>query len=65
VATSRFIPELVQKFRLTTMLEIRASDSDVTLFVAGQIDLLPGFVRRSGELQKAIQDGISTAVDDM
>ena len=47
------------------MLEIRASDSDVRFFVVGQMDLLPGFIRRSGELQKAIQDGISTAVDSM
>jgi Cdc6-like AAA superfamily ATPase len=65
MATSRFIPELVQKFSLTPILEIRASDSDVRLFVAGQMDLLPRFIQRSGELQKAIQDGISTAVDGM
>ena len=65
MATSRFIPELVQKFSLAPKLEIRASDSDVRLFIAGQMDLLPGFVQRSGELQKAIQIGISTAVDGM
>ncbi|MCJ1474762.1 hypothetical protein MMC13_003422 [Lambiella insularis] len=65
MATSRFIPELEQKFSLTPMLEIRASDADVRRFVAGQMHLRPRFVQRNNELQKAIEDGISTAVDGM
>ena len=65
MATSRFIPEVMQQFNLSPMLEIQASDSDVKLFVASQMYLLPEFVHRDGELQTAIQDGISTAVEGM
>ena len=65
MATSRFIPEVVQNFNLSPMLEVRASASDVKRFVAGQIYLFSGFVQRDSKLQNAIQDGISTAVDGM
>lgn len=65
MATSCFIPEAMQQFTLSPTLEVRADDSDVRRFVEGQMDLLPRFVQRNGELQKAIQDGISTAVDGM
>ncbi len=65
MATSRFIPEVVQRFNLSSMLEVRASGSDVKRFVAGQIYRLPRCVQRDNDLQKAIQDGISTAVDGM
>jgi AAA domain len=65
MATSRFIPEVVQNFNLSPMLEVRASTPDVKRFVAGQIYLLSGFVQRDSKLQNAIQDGISTAVDGM
>lgn len=65
MATSRFIPEVEQKFSLSPRLEIRASASDVKRFVAGQIYRLPGCVQREDELQKAVQDKISVAVDGM
>jgi AAA domain/Heterokaryon incompatibility protein (HET) len=65
MATSRFIPEVMQQFNLSPMLEVRASDSDVKLFIAGQMYLLPEFVQRDSQLQTAIQDGISTAVEGM
>jgi hypothetical protein len=65
MATARFIPEVMQQFSLSPSLEIQASDSDVKLFVAGQMYLLPEFVQRDGELHKAIQDGISTSADGM
>jgi len=65
MATSRFIPEVMQQFNLSPMLEVRASDFDVKLFVVSQIYLLPEFVHRDSELQTAIQDGISTAVEGM
>ena len=47
------------------MLEVRANDSDVKRFVAGQIYRLPRCVQRDDELQDAVKDGISTAVDGM
>jgi Cdc6-like AAA superfamily ATPase len=65
MATSRFIPEVVQQFTLSSMLEVRADDSDVKHFVAGQMYRLPRCVQRDDKLQEAIQDGISTAVDGM
>lgn len=65
MATSRFIPEVIQQFSHSPTIEVRADDSDVRRFVAGRMDLLPSFVQRDGELQKAIKDGISTAVDGM
>lgn len=65
MVTSRFIPEIKQKFSLSPVLEIRASASDVECFVAGQIRLLPGFVQGDVGLQKAVQDQISMAVDGM
>ena len=65
MATSRFIPEVVQQFTLSPILEVRADDSDVKRFVAGQIYRLPRCVQRDDELQEAVKDGISTAVDGM
>lgn len=65
MATSRFIPEVVQQFRGSLMLEVRACDSDVECFVAGQIYRLPRCVQRDDELQEAIKTGISKAVDGM
>lgn len=65
MATARFIPEVMQPFGLSPMQEVQANDSDVNLFVRAQMYLLPEFVQRDRELQKAIHDGISAAVDGM
>jgi hypothetical protein len=65
MATSRFIPEVEQQFTLSPILEIRADDSDVKRFVAGQMYRLPRCVQRDKELQVTIQDGISRAVEGM
>lgn len=65
MATSRFIPEAVQQFALSPILEVRANDSDVNSFVAGQICQFRDFVPGDNKLQKAKQDKISTAVDGM
>lgn len=54
MATSRFIPEVMQNFSLSPTLEVRASTFDVNQFFAGQICRLPGFVQRDDGLQKAI-----------
>jgi hypothetical protein len=65
MATSRFLPEVVQLFTLLPTLEVRADNSDVKRFIEGQIYRLPRCVQRDNELQEAIKDGISTAVDGM
>jgi Cdc6-like AAA superfamily ATPase len=65
MATSRFAVRIEQSFQGLPMLEIRASDADVTRFVAGHIHQLPKCVQRDVELQTEIQDGIVLAVNGM
>lgn len=63
MATSRFVPKVVQFFKGFPMLEIQATDADVKQFVAGQINRLPHCVQRNISLQVEIQDRIVQAVD--
>ena len=63
--TSRFIPEITEKFRSGPILEIRASEEDVKRFVAGQIPRLPSCIRRDDELTRAVQSKIVEAIDGM
>lgn len=64
-ATSRFIPEIMDKFNDTARVEIRASPEDVRRYVDGHISQLSSFVSRSPELQTEIKDGIVKVVDGM
>ncbi|OBT47113.1 hypothetical protein VE00_03058 [Pseudogymnoascus sp. WSF 3629] len=64
-ATSRFIPGIVEKFKESINLEIRASDQDVQRYLNGHISQLPGCVARSLELQEEVKAGILKAVDGM
>jgi hypothetical protein len=63
--TSRHIPEIKEIFQGSTLLEIRALESDVRRYVDGNISNLPSFVRRSPELQEEIKTSIVEAVDGM
>jgi hypothetical protein len=63
--TSRFIPDIESEFRSVPMLEVRASDADVTRFVRGQMDRLPKCVRRDHKLQGFVEDKIVEAADGM
>jgi hypothetical protein len=63
--TSRFIPEITEKFQENTSLEIRASTEDMRKYLDGHISRLPGFVLRSVELQEEIKTGIIKAVGGM
>ncbi|KAL4872388.1 hypothetical protein BDV12DRAFT_210868 [Aspergillus spectabilis] len=54
LATSRPIPEIVQRFRGAVSLEIRAVDED-----------LPAFVRRQPDLQDEVKTNIIRSVDGM
>jgi hypothetical protein len=60
--TSRFIPEITEKFRLDPVLEVRASGKDVKQFIAGQWSRLPKY---DEQLKRTIQDRIVEAVDGM
>ena len=64
-ATSRFIPEITEKFKGGTSLEIRASNEDVRKYLDGHIFRLPQFVVRNPELQDEIKTEIVRLVDGM
>ncbi|KAH6623453.1 hypothetical protein F5144DRAFT_472951, partial [Chaetomium tenue] len=65
LVTSRFIPDIVDRFRYAATLEIRASSKDVERYVEGHLDRLRPFVQKSRTLQQEIITGISNAVDGM
>lgn len=64
-ATSRFIPEVIEKFGDSISLEIRASEQDVQKYIDGHISHLPSFVRCRPDLQEEIKTAIINAVDGM
>jgi hypothetical protein len=64
-ATSRFIPEITEKFDLAMSLEIRATKEDVKRYLESHIGDLPSFVLEIQLLQEEIKTGISEAVHGM
>jgi hypothetical protein len=64
-ATSRFIPEILDWFKTSISLEIRATTDDVTRYIEGNIWQLRSFVQKNQQLQEEINTGISEAVDGM
>jgi hypothetical protein len=64
-ATSRFIPEIKERFKGSISLEISASNEDVRRYLDGHMDRLPGFVRRSEELKDEVKTEIVKAVGGM
>ncbi|KAF4993380.1 hypothetical protein FGRMN_6530 [Fusarium graminum] len=64
-ATSRFIPEIMDRFETSLSIEIRASPDDVERYLEGHIEQLPSFVQHDRQLQEEITTGISEAVDGM
>jgi hypothetical protein len=63
--TSRFIPEITQKFQSDLVLEVRASEEDVRRFIAGQVSRLPKCIQRDEQLKHAVQSKIIETVDGM
>ena len=55
-ATSRFIPEIIETFKGTTSLEIRASDEDVRVYLASRIS------ESEFDVLKSYHDEIKTAI---
>lgn len=64
-ATSRPIPDIAEKFKGSTLLEIRASEDDVRKYLDGHILHLPSFVQRTPNLEEEIKTKIVEAVDGM
>jgi Cdc6-like AAA superfamily ATPase len=64
-ATSRFMPDIVERFDNEMRLEIRASNQDMKIYLDGHMSQLPGFVLRSSKLQDEIKAEIIKAADGM
>jgi Cdc6-like AAA superfamily ATPase len=64
-ATSRFVPEITEKFNGSTLLEICASNEDVRKYLKGHMSKLPSFVSHNIDLQEEIMTEIAQAVDGM
>ncbi|KAF2786525.1 hypothetical protein K505DRAFT_289577, partial [Melanomma pulvis-pyrius CBS 109.77] len=65
MATSRFIPDIMDEFEESFKLEVQASKEDVKRFVAAQTYRLPRCIQRDPALQEMVQDKIVEAVDGM
>lgn len=65
LATSRFIPEIVEKFVGSMSLEIRASKEDIRRYLEGRMEELPSLVLRNPTLQEDIMDVIVNSTDGM
>lgn len=63
--TSRFIPEIVNEFEESMIVEIRASEEDVQRYLEGHMSYLSACVSRNSALQMEIKDNIIRAVDGM
>jgi hypothetical protein len=63
--TSRYIPEILDQFKTSLLLEIRATTDDVVRYLEGHIGQLPRFAQKDQQLQEEIKTGISEAVDGM
>jgi hypothetical protein len=64
-ATSRFIPEITEKFKGSLSLEIRAREEDVQRYLSSRISNFPAFVQRDVDLQEEIKTKVVKAVDGM
>lgn len=65
MVTSRHLSEISHRFRNFHQLEIRAILHDITCYIEGGMDQLPGFVRARSDLQHKITDGKLESVDGM
>jgi hypothetical protein len=63
--TSRYIPEITERFNGSLQLDIRASNQDVQRYLDGHMSQLPGCVLRSLDLQNEIRSEIINAVKGM
>jgi len=64
-ATSRHIPDIEERFKDATKLEIRGRDEDIRYFLASSMSELRGALQRNAALQAEVIDTIAKAVDGM
>lgn len=65
LATSRFIPEISERFCEGVTKEIRATRDDISRYLGCNVAQLPGFVSRNLILQTEITESIMKCVDGM
>lgn len=65
LATSRFIPDIEQRFEGCLITEIRGHEDDLRRYITSSLSLLRPFVQRNVDLQKDIVDTVATSVDGM
>ena len=65
LVSSRYLPEVREEVTPELDLEIRATDSDVEVFLRGNLDGLSSCVRKSPDLQEEVVTAILGTVDGM
>ncbi|KAL6886897.1 hypothetical protein GGI43DRAFT_431693 [Trichoderma evansii] len=65
LATSRFIPEIVENFSKSMSIEIRASKDDIGRYIEAHMDQLPQFLQKDSPLQEEIISTLSDTCDGM
>ena len=65
LATSRFLPAIVDRFGTALTLEVRASHQDIQRYVKGQMLHLPRCVQKDEALQEVIIREVADAADGM
>ncbi|KAF5723133.1 ankyrin repeat domain-containing protein [Fusarium mundagurra] len=63
--TSRLIPDIAERLKGCTTLEIKASETDISNFTQAQMSRLPSFVTRRPDLQSEISETILNAAQGM
>lgn len=64
-ATARFIPDIIREFKTIVILDIRANDEDIRMYLDGKLSKLRSFVSRNLRLQGIIKAKIVQAADGM
>lgn len=64
-ATSRFLPEITEKFHDASKFEIRAHSQDFQSCTVGHMYRVPNFVGQNVSLEKDVKDTVIQAVDGM
>lgn len=65
LATSRFMPEVLQEFEGSVRLEIRARQEDVRVYIDREMSPHRAFLRRNQELQEEVKTKIVELVQGM
>ncbi|KAK5073265.1 hypothetical protein LTR51_005907 [Lithohypha guttulata] len=65
LATTRFIPDIVNQFSGRPQLEIRAAEADIQVYLANRMNRLARFVSQDDQLQEEIKRQIVDAAEGM